>query len=107
MNKRWRNIFFLCGVAAVVIMLLTLDTDWSRIKEVMSQAGIWFPVILVLWGIIYLMNAVSFGLIINDGTGRRVPFGIYAPISVSGCRLWRCMCCCTLLSVAVTDLMSG
>ena len=84
MNKRWRNIFFLCGVAAVVIMLLTLDTDWSRIKEVMSQAGIWFPVILVLWGIIYLMNAVSFGLIINDGTGRRVSFGKVFRLTVSG-----------------------
>ena len=57
MNKRWRNIFFLCGVAAVVLMLLSFDADWIRVKEVLAQAGIWFPVIVLLWGIIYLINA--------------------------------------------------
>ena len=52
MNKRWRNIFFICGVAAVVLMLLTFDADWNRVREVLSQAGIWFPVIIMLWGFI-------------------------------------------------------
>lgn len=84
MNKRWRNIFFLCGVAAVVLMLLSFDADWIRVKEVLAQAGIWFPVIVLLWGIIYLINACSFGLIINDGTGRRVPFGKVFQLTVSG-----------------------
>ena len=84
MKKRWRNIFFLCGVAAVVLMLLTFDADWNRVKEVLSQAGIWFPVIVLLWGFIYLINACSFGLIINDGTGRRVPFGKVFQLTLSG-----------------------
>lgn len=84
MKKRWRDIFFLCGVAAVVLMLLTFDADMNRVKEVLSEAGIWFPVILVLWGGIYLMNACSFGLVINDGTDRRVPFGKVFQLTVSG-----------------------
>ena len=84
MKKRWRDIFFLCGVAAVVLMLFTLDADWNRVKEVLSDAGIWFPVIVVLWGFIYLMNACSFGLIINDGTHGRVPFGKVFQLTVSG-----------------------
>ncbi|MBO4269056.1 MAG: flippase-like domain-containing protein [Bacteroidaceae bacterium] len=84
MKRRWRNIFFLSGVAAVVLMLLTFDTDWNRIKDVLSQAGIWFPVIVLLWGIIYLTNACSFSLIINDGTSRRVPFGKVFQLTVSG-----------------------
>ena len=84
MKKRWDTIFFLFGVAAVVLMLLTFDADWSRVKEVLSDAGIWFPVIVALWGVIYLMNACSFGLIINDGTGRRVPFGKVFQLTVSG-----------------------
>ena len=67
MKKHWRTIFFFFGVAAVVLMLLTFDADWNRVKEVLSDAGIWFPVIVLLWGFIYLMNACSFGLIINDG----------------------------------------
>ena len=84
MKKRWRDIFFLCGVAAVVLMLLTFDVDMNRVKAVLSEAGIWFPVILVLWGGIYLINACSFDLIINDRTGRRVPFGKVFQLTVSG-----------------------
>jgi len=84
MKQRWRNIFFLCGVAAVVLMLFTFDTDWSRVREVLAQAGIWFPFIILLWGIIYLINACSFGLIINDGTGCRVPFSRVFQLTVSG-----------------------
>ena len=84
MKKRWQNIFFVFGVAAVVLMLLTFDADWNRVREVLSDAGIWFPVIVLLWGLIYLMNACSFGLIINDGTSRRVPFGKVFQLTVSG-----------------------
>ena len=84
MKKRWRDIFFLCGVAAVVLMLLTFDADMNRVKAVLSEAGIWFPVILVLWGGIYMINACSFDLIINDRTGRRVPFGKVFQLTVSG-----------------------
>jgi uncharacterized membrane protein YbhN (UPF0104 family) len=84
MKQRWRNIFFFFGVAAVVLMLLTFDTDWIRIREVLAQAGIWFPVILLLWGVIYLVNACSFSLIINDGTGSRVSFSKVFQLTVSG-----------------------
>ncbi|MBO7589836.1 MAG: flippase-like domain-containing protein [Bacteroidaceae bacterium] len=84
MKKRWQTLFFLSGVAAVILMLLTFDADWVRVREVLSQAGIWFPVIVLLWGGIYLMNACSFGLIINDGTGRGVPFCKVFQLTVSG-----------------------
>ena len=84
MKRHWRIIFFLSGLAAVILMLLTFDADWTRVKEVLSEAGIWFPVIVLLWGLIYLINACSFGLIINDGTGRRVPFGKVFQLTVSG-----------------------
>ena len=47
MKKGWRTIFFLFGLAAVVLMLLTFDADWNRVKEVLSDAGIWFPVIVL------------------------------------------------------------
>ena len=84
MKKRWQTLFFLFGVAAVVLMLLTFDADWVRVREVLSQAGMWFPLIVLLWGFIYLVNACSFGLIINDGTGKRVPFGKVFQLTVSG-----------------------
>lgn len=84
MKRYWRDRFFLCGAAAVVIMLFTLDADWQKVKEVLSQAGIWFPVIVALWGLIYLMNSLSFGLIINTGAERKVSFGKVFRLTVSG-----------------------
>ena len=84
MRKRWQNIFFIFGVAAVVLMLLTFDTDWNHITEALGNAGIMFPVIIVLWGIIYVINACSFRLIINDGTGKDVPFRRVYQLTVSG-----------------------
>ena len=84
MKKHWRDIFFICGVVAVVLMLLTFDADWNRVKEVLRQAGMWFPAIVILWSFIYLMNACSFGLIINDGTHNRVPSGKIFQLTVSG-----------------------
>ena len=84
MKKRWDTIFFVFGVAAVVLMLLTFDADWGQVMGVLSDAGIWFPMIVALWGVIYLVNACSFGLIINDGTSRRVPFAKVFQLTVSG-----------------------
>lgn len=84
MRKRWRNIFFLSGLAAVILMLVFFDADWNQVRSVLSQAGIWFPVIVLLWGFIYIMNACSFGLIIRDGKSPRVPFLKVVQLTVSG-----------------------
>lgn len=84
MKKHWRNIFFLCGLAAVILMLFMFDSDWHLVRDVLQQAGIWFPVIVLLWGFIYLINACSFGLIIRDGKSPRVPFAKVFQLTVSG-----------------------
>lgn len=84
MKNRWRNIFFLCGLVAVAIMLLTFDSDWAHLLEVLSCAGIWFPVILLIWLVVYLMNAWSWSLILNDPSGTKVSFGRVFKLTVSG-----------------------
>ncbi len=84
MKNRWRNIFFVCGVVAVAIMLLTFDSDWAHVLDVLSSSGIWFPVILLIWLVVYLMNAWSWSLIINDSSGPRVSFERVFRLTVSG-----------------------
>lgn len=84
MKNRWRNIFFVCGVVAVAIMLLTFDSDWAHVAHVLSDAGIWFPIIVLIWLVVYLMNAWSWSLIINDSSGPRVSFGRVFRLTVSG-----------------------
>ncbi len=47
-------------------MLCTFDVDFDELKRSLARAGIWFPVVVGLWVIIYLMNALAWYLIICD-----------------------------------------
>lgn len=71
-------------MAAIIIMLLTFDTNYSDIIQVLSRAGLCFPVILVLWLVIYLVNAFSWNLIIRDKKPTGVPFLKVFQMTVSG-----------------------
>lgn len=70
MKNSHRKIFLGIGLAAIVVMLCTLNTDsvdlWSNLK----RAGLWIPAIIVLWAGIYLMNAMAWYIIIRDGQGQ-------------------------------------
>jgi len=65
MSARYRNFFFLVGVVATVIMLLSFDMPWNEVLVHVRRAGIWFPAVVVLWFFIYMMNAWSWTLIIK------------------------------------------
>lgn len=84
MSRRWRNIFFIAGLASVVIMILAMQSDWQSAMGVLSKAGIWFPVIVLMWAVVYLMNAVSYGLIVREKDWRGVPFARIIQLTVSG-----------------------
>lgn len=84
MKKRWRNLFFVFGLAAVIVMLLTMKSDWPQVCSVLAQAGLLFPLVLLLWGIVYLMNACSFGLILKNADCQKVSFGRIFQLTVSG-----------------------
>lgn len=49
MKNRYRNLFLLFGILAIVIMLCTMDMDYSDIWENVKRIGFWFPVIMLLW----------------------------------------------------------
>ena len=84
MSRRWRNIFFVFGLAAIVLMLLTFDSTWEDIRGVIGRAGLWLPAVILLWVPIYLMNALAWHLIIRDGTSAQVPFLQVFKMSVTG-----------------------
>ena len=66
MKNRYRNLFLLFGTLAIVIMLCTMDMDYSDIWENVKRIGFWFPVIMLLWFFVYLINTCSWYLIIRD-----------------------------------------
>ena len=84
MKANFRNLFFFAGIALLGLMLCSLDMSWNDIWTNACRAGYWLPFNIALWGIIYLMNAVSWQLIINDKEHTRVPLLYTYRLTISG-----------------------
>lgn len=84
MPAKYRNLFLLIGVAAIVVMLLTFDMSWADVLHNVRRAGIWLPLVLLLWVPIYMMNACAWRIIINDGEADRVGFWRILKYTISG-----------------------
>lgn len=67
MNNRFRNLFLAFGVAAVLIMLFTFDVSMDELLGNLRRAGFYLPLILLLWLFIYLINTLSWYVIIRSG----------------------------------------
>lgn len=84
MKQRYRNIFLLFGIAAIVVMLCTFDVNYRELWHNLLRAGYWFPAIMLLWVVIYLMNALSWYFIIKDGENIRISFLRVYKLTISG-----------------------
>lgn len=84
MKSKYRNLFLLFGLAAIVIMLCTFDMEYDELLANLRKAGGWLPAILGLWVFIYLINALSWYIIIRDDEGNRVPFWKIYKLTISG-----------------------
>lgn len=84
MDRRWRNFFFIFGIAATLLMLLTFDSSWNQVYRMLSKAGLWFPLILLLWLVIYVMNASAWQLILRTPGTQTVPFLKVLKVTITG-----------------------
>ena len=84
MKEKVRNIFWFFGIFAIVVMLFTFDMDYEELLHNLHKAGIWFPAVILLWVFIYLMNALSWYIIIKDGKHSRIPFWKVYKLTISG-----------------------
>ena len=84
MKKNWRNFFLWFGIAAIVLMLCTFDMDYSELWVNLLRAGRWFPAIVGLWTVIYLLNALSWYFIIRNGKDCPVSFWRVYKLTISG-----------------------
>lgn len=84
MKDKVRNIFCFFGIFAIVVMLCTFDMDYQELWQNLRKAGIWFPAVILLWLFIYLLNALSWYIIIRDGKHAPVPFWKVYKLTVSG-----------------------
>ena len=84
MNEKFRNIFWFFGIFAIVVMLFTFDMDYGELWANIRRAGVWLPAVILLWVVIYYLNAWSWHVIIRDGRSAKVPFWKVYKLTVSG-----------------------
>lgn len=85
MKNKYRNIFLIFGIVAVVIMLCTFDMEYDELWSNLKRAGMWLPAVIGLWVFIYLMNAWAWYIIIRDGKkGSPIPFWKVYKLTISG-----------------------
>ena len=46
MKPLYRNLFLLFGVAAIIVMLLTFDVDYTQLVQNLGRAGLYLPAVL-------------------------------------------------------------
>lgn len=85
MRPLYRNIFFFLGLAAVVVMLLSFDMDYTEVWHHIRRAGYWFVAVVGIWVVIYLFNTLSWYTIIRNG-GEKPPISFLRlyKLTVSG-----------------------
>lgn len=85
MKNKYRNIFLIFGVIAIVIMFLTFDMDYQELWTNVKKASGWFPAVIFLWVVIYFLNACAWFLIIRNGRKKcKVPFWTVYKVTISG-----------------------
>lgn len=65
-RSQLRNLFLAFGLVAVVIMLFTFDLSYEELWANLRRAGIYLPLVLVLWAFVYLINTWSWWIILHS-----------------------------------------
>lgn len=82
MKKKYQNIFFIFGIAVLVVMVTHLD--FQQVWQGLCHAGYWFVAVLVLWIFLYIFNTSAWYLIINAGGKSKVNFWWLYKVTISG-----------------------
>ena len=65
-KQRLNNLFFVVGVVAVVVMILTFDVSFTELWQHLAHAGYWLIPILGIWLLVYGLNALAWQSIIKS-----------------------------------------
>ena len=84
MNNKTRNIFFAFGLIAVIVMLFTFKVSFTQLWRDITHAGYWLIAILLLWVVLYTMNAWTWRIIIRGSGPCRIPFWRLLKITITG-----------------------
>ena len=65
-------------------MMFTFDMDYQELWVNLKRAGYYFPLILLLWAFVYLLNAQAWYQIIRDGKKTYVPYWQLYKLTITG-----------------------
>lgn len=65
-KKQLNNLFFIVGLAAVVVMVLTFDVSFAELWQQLTRAGYWLVPIIGIWIFVYGLNALAWQHIIRS-----------------------------------------
>ena len=85
-KKKLNNLFFFCGIAAVVVMLLTFDVSFYELWQHLCRAGYWLVPIIGVWIAIYAINALAWQCTIkgNISADEHVSFWRIFKLTITG-----------------------
>ena len=90
MKNKFRNLFLAFGILAVIIMLFTFDVSYDELLDNLRRAGFYLPLVLVLWLFIYLINTLSWYIILrSSGPVNSLSFARLYKFTVSGFEIGR------------------
>lgn len=84
MRKYLNNLFFIIGLAAVVVMFFTFDVSFVELWGYITRAGYWLVAILGLWGFLYILNACTWKVIIKGSGACTIDFPNLLKLTISG-----------------------
>ena len=76
-KQRLNNLFFLLGIAAVVVMLFTFDVSFIELWDHLCHAGYWLIPIIGIWVVVYGLNALSWKSMIEGNIGGKAPLSFW------------------------------
>lgn len=78
------NILFAIGILAVGIMVANIG--WQSILKNIEDTGWWFLAVLAVWLVVYVLNAMSWCLIIRNDCeeAKRIPFLYILKLTITG-----------------------
>ncbi len=85
-KQRLNNLFFIIGLAAVIVMLITFDVSFVELWHHLQRAGYWLIPIVGVWLLIYAINALAWRSVIKGNTDpdEHVSFPRLLRLTISG-----------------------
>ena len=76
-KQRLNNLFFILGIVACVVMLLTFEISFIELWQHLCHAGYWLIPIIGVWLLVYGLNALAWRAIIEGNIGTKAPLSFW------------------------------